>query len=229
MQKLSPDSYAALALPDQFLEDQMQIVEAAWLVEQTKDCATVLDLGYGSGIVCKALHGAGRAVTVIDGAESSAAEVQRAGMQAVWGMFEDAVTPLATYDCVIASFVLEHVADPVALLRRCAEWAPRLIAVVGNANSWHRRLAVKMGLQPELDTLSPRDHAVGHYRVYSPAGICKDLFDAGWKIKTHRGFQFKPLPNAMMMHFDERLIRAMCEIEVAPLEGANIGFVCERK
>ena len=47
-------------------------------------------------------------------------------------MFED-YTPPERFDCVIASFILEHVADPVALLKRIHGWTYRLIVVVGNA------------------------------------------------------------------------------------------------
>lgn len=227
MQKLSPDGYAALALPDQWIEDVMQEQEARWLVDQTTYSPRVLDLGFGSGIVAKALQAAGRDVCVVEGAGHSCNEMAMTGIPFVKSLFEN-YTPHRDFDCVIASFVLEHVADPVELLRRCAQWAPKLLAVVGNAASWHRRLAVKMGMQPLLHTLSPRDHAVGHYRVYDMQTITRDLSLAGWKIVGVKGFMFKPLPNAMMTHFDERLLRAMCEIHIEPRDAANIGFVCER-
>lgn len=228
MQKLSPDGYAALALPDQFIEDAMQTVEARWLIEQTRDAPRILDLGWGSGIVAAALAGAGREVTLVEGSASSIMEAMKfPGIKPVHSMFEN-FAPEEPFDCVIASFVLEHVADPLALLKRARAWAPRLIAVIGNAESWHRRLAVAMGLQPELGTLSARDHAVGHYKVYTVDELCGELIEAGWLPLTERGFMFKPLPNAMMQHFDERLLRAMCEIEIEPREAANVGVVCER-
>ncbi len=227
MQKLSPDAYAALRLPDQHIEDIMQETESRWLVEQTADCPRIVDLGYGSGIVCKALAAAGRDVLVVEGSEQNCIAANNTGIATWHGMFEE-FAPKQPFDCVIASFVLEHVADPVALLKRARDWAPRLIAVVGNAESWHRRLAVLMGLQPELSTLSPRDHAVGHYRVYDAKTIMSDLTAAGWVSEAWKGFQLKVLPNAMMTHFDERLIRAMCEIEIHPWEAANIGIPARR-
>ena len=226
-QKLSPDSYAALALPDQFIEDVIQETEARWLVEQTRDAPRILDLGWGSGIVAKALHAAGRDVMCVEGSKAACKEARDAGIPVIHSLFEN-FKAADDFDCVVASFVLEHVADPVALLKRCREWAPRLIVVVGNANSYHRRLAVAMGLQPRTDTLSARDHAVGHYCVYDRHTIAEQLAEAGWRWMHHRGIMLKPLPNAMMTHFDERLIRAMCEIEIAPQDAANIGIVCER-
>lgn len=231
MQKLHPDKYAdaALTLPDTWIEDTMQhVAEVPWLLAQLADCADVIELGWGSGIVARALGAAGKHVRMVDGAKAACAEAQAcAGVYPVRALFEDYEPPIPV-DCVIASFVLEHVADPVALLKRARSWAPRLIAVIGNAESWHRRLAVQMQLQPRLDTLSPRDHAVGHYCVYDRHSIAAQLGDAGWRIKTMHGMQFKPLPNAMMQHFDERLLRAMCEVAVRPEDAANIGIVCER-
>ena len=226
MQKLAPDRYASLKLEDQWIEDTMQETEARWLLEQTAAAPRVLDLGWGSGIVAKSLYAAGRDVFVVEGAEQNCTDAERLGIPVARSMFED-YRPHRDFDCVIASFVLEHVADPVALLRRMTGWAPKLIAVVGNAASWHRRLAVRMGVQATLDTLSARDHAVGHYRVYDVESIRADLEQSGWHPVKWKGLMFKPLPNAMMMHFDKRLIRAMCEEDVAPAEAANIGVVCE--
>ena len=227
MQKLSPDGYAALALPDQFIEDVMQETEARWLIAQTVDCRRILDLGWGSGIVAKALHAAGRDVCVVEGSAANCKLAREAGIPVVHSLFEK-FDSYRDFDCVIASFILEHVADPVALLKRCREWAPRLIVVVGNANSYHRRLAVAMGLQPRTDTLSARDEAVGHYCVFDRYSIGGLLSDAGWRWMHHRGIMLKPLPNAMMTHFDERLIRAMCEADVEPKDAANIAITAER-
>ena len=202
--------------------------EIPWLIEQTRETPNIIDLGWGSGLVARALGEAGRSVRLVEGSKAACNEArQYKGIDAACAMFED-YTPTYAADVVIASFVLEHVADPVALLKRCAQWAPRLIAVIGNAESWHRRLAVAMGLQPRLDTLSARDEAVGHYCVYDRHSIAAQLSEAGWRIKSMKGIMLKALPNSMMTHFDERLIRAMCEADVEPRDAANIAIVAER-
>ena len=227
VQKLSPSDYATLNLPDQWIEDEMQKVEARWIVEATKGCKRVLDLGWGSGIVAKALKADGREVVLIEGSRDFADEAIKHVDTVIVSMFEEA-SMADEYDCVVASFVLEHVVDPVALLRRCGTWAPKLVAVIGNANSWHRRLAVQMGLQPRLDTLSARDHAVGHYRVYDMQGLRDELRLSGWYPRMWKGLMFKPLPNSMLKDYSPELIRAMCEIELPAHEAANIGVICER-
>ena len=220
-QLLHPEAYAALKLPDQWIEDCMQEYEAAYIVEQTKDCRSVLDLGWGSGLVAHALFNADRGVEVVDGSTEFCQQAWNAGMIAHHSMFED-FQPIGRYDTVIASFILEHVADPVKLLMRARNWADRIIVVVGNANSYHRQLAVKMGLQERLDTLSDRDRLVGHYRVYSLTTIINDLAKSGWMVTRKHGIQFKPLPNSMMTDFDPKLIRAMCEIDVPVECAANL-------
>ena len=226
MQKLPPSEYAKLDLADQWIEDEMQKVETAWIVNAIPHAKKVLELGHGSGIVATALRDAGKEVTIVEGAAEYIGKID--GVQYVHSMFED-FEPIGGYDCVIASFVLEHVADPVALLKRATRWAPILIAVVGNAESWHRRLAVEMGIQPALESLSARDHAVGHYRVYDRKTIHVDLSDGGWDVKYTTGIMFKPLPNSMLVGLDKNLIRAMCEISVSPMQAANIAIYAGRK
>ena len=208
-------------LPDKHIEDEMQQFEAAWILGELEPGSRVLDLGYGSGIIARALVAAGHRVTVVDGAPF---EVE--GATCVVSMFEN-FEPDTKYDAVIASFILEHVDDPVALLKRARQWTEKLIVVCGNAASIHRRLAVKMGLQPSLFTLSARDIAVGHHRVYDIVELMSELGDAGWTVRKTKGLFMKPLPNSMMTGYSVALLRAMNEIELPVEFMANVGMVCE--
>jgi hypothetical protein len=88
----------------------------------------------------------------------------------------------------------------------------RILIIVPNSESIHRRLAVLMNLQPRLDSLGPRDHLVGHQRVYSLNELRSDIEAAGMKLDSTRGFFFKPLPNSMMLEFSPELIDAMNRI-----------------
>jgi 2-polyprenyl-3-methyl-5-hydroxy-6-metoxy-1,4-benzoquinol methylase len=108
--------------------------------------------------------------------------------------------------------VLEHVDDPQAILRLISSWlveTGKIIIVVPNRNSLHRQLAVLMGLQPELDTLSKRDLLVGHQRVYSLEGLEEDIRGAGLRPIESVGFFLKVLPNAMMLDYSRDLLWAM--------------------
>lgn len=225
MQLLEPDQYADLRLKDQHVEDAMQSVEAAYLIERLKGCKTVLDLGWGSGIVASALHHAGFKVTVIEGAEAFCEASKLQGVSVIHARFEE-YTPETAYDAVIASFVLEHVAEPIRLLKRVRGWSRRLLAVVGNANSYHRQFAVQMGLQPRLNSLSWRDKQVGHYRVYDTQSLTTDLISSGWSPIHWHGLMLKPLPNSMLAHLPSDVIKAMCEAKVTYDVAANIVVEC---
>ncbi len=227
MQLVSPEEYAKLELNDQWIEDVMQIYESEWIVSQLNGCKTVLELGYGAGFVTRAMVKSGLHVTTIDGSADFCNKAIEDGADVCLTMFED-YDPAERFDCVIASFVLEHVIDPVALLKKCKQWSDRLIVVIGNANSYHRQLAVKMGLQSSLDSLSERDHKVGHYRVYSYEALQAQLMLSGWDVvpESQQPFQFKPLPNGMMKEFDIKIIKAMNEIEIPWQVAANIGMIC---
>jgi hypothetical protein len=129
---------------------------------------------------------------------------------------------------VLALHIAEHVDDPVALFRLVRGWlAPggAIIVMVPNARSLHRRLAVRMGLQPRLDTLSARDHLVGHQRVYDLAGLRTDLAAAGFTVEEEFGYQLKTVPNSMMGEWPMGLHEALNDIsdELAPDVLANIG------
>ena len=225
MRLLAPDDYSKLNLADQHIERWMQEKECEWLVEQTEGLHAICDLGFGDGLTCRALAKAGHDVTMVDGSIDFCAEASFIpGVQAIHAFFED-YYPAERYDCVIASFVLEHVLDPVRLLRSARRWSDKLIVVVGNANSYHRQIAVKMGLQTHLDDLSARDVTVGHVRVYSLDTIYEDLLAAGWVPSIERGLGFKPLHNAALAKLAPNIAKTMMQMEVDPECAANLFIV----
>lgn len=219
-------------VPDKHIEDLCQQYAATWMLTRLGGARRVLELGVGEGIITQALVADGRTVTVVEGARVLYEEIRerfRGRLDAVHALFEE-FAPCGTFDAVVASHVLEHVDDPVALLKRMRAWLSRdgrLIVVVPNKESLHRRLAVIMGLQPALDTLSPRDHLVGHRRVYSHATLARDLNDAGFQVTEATGFFLKPLANSMMLGYAPELLAAMNEIaaELPKELLANIGVV----
>jgi SAM-dependent methyltransferase len=131
------------------------------------------------------------------------------------GLFEEFETDLQ-FDTIVASHVLEHLVDPVAVLARARQWvAPggRLIAVVPNADSLHRRLGVKLGLLAATDELNDQDVGIGHKRVYRRETLDADLEAAGLSISARGGVFLKPLSNAQMLELgDDRLVEGLYEL-----------------
>lgn len=229
------DYYLAGDVADLPIEELQQAKSVDRLVAHLAGARSVLELGFGTGLVTAALLERGVAVEVVEGSPLLAEEARRRhpGLVVHEGLFED-FAPAAPVDGVLAAHVLEHVDDPRALAAHLATWlAPggRLVAVVPNAESLHRRLAVRMGLQPELDTLSDRDHLVGHQRVYTTAGLAADLEAAGLVVEAELGWFLKVVPNSMMLDWPAGLLEALNDVsaELDPRLLANIAVVARKE
>ena len=174
----------------------------------------------------------GHRVTLLEGAQSLVEKVREEygdRVQIHHSLFEEFETE-GTFDYVIATYVLEHVDDPVSV-KSWLKPSGRLVVIVPNKESLHRQLAVRMNLQPATDTLSDRDKKVGHQRVYSFETLAKDLDQAGFEMVERKGFFLKVLPNSMMLDFSENLIKALNEVAdlVSDHLLANIGAVAKLK
>lgn len=114
--------------------------------------------------------------------------------QALFEEFE----PADRYDAIFLMHILEHLVDPVAVIRRAGEWlspSGRLLLVVPNANAASRQIAVKMGVLPHRAALSAADVKHGHRRMYFFDTLQRDVLDAGLKVVHSGGVLFKPLAN----------------------------------
>lgn len=135
------------------------------------------------------------------------------------------------YNTVLASFVLEHVEDPVQVLRQASGWIKvngKIIILVPHAGSFHRRLGLAMGVQKKLTDLSPADQKIGHRRVYTLEGLEKDIIRAGLKIRRKKGLFVKFLPQGMMTHFSPQLLAGLAKMgQDIPIEySASVAYEC---
>lgn len=194
----------------------------------------VLELGCGDGDWTPRMIDIFGHSYVLDASSKLLAHVEAANPGKVTlfnSLFEEFTPPGGLkFNTVVATHVLEHVDDPVRVLRRCREWlAPDgvVLVVVPNATSIHRQLAVMMGIQGTVYDFSPRDHEVGHQRVYDMPKMRADIASAGFEIVFERGLFLKILPNGMMTEFPDALIKALVDIsDGMPAEWmANIAFV----
>ena len=203
-------------VPDKFIEDICQQHCCDWLQTLIAPSDRVIELGYGEGITLSRLAPRAGHYTVVEGAQSlvDLMREKHPEVDAAHALFE-AYRPQEPCDKLLALHVLEHVDEPVTLLRHLRHWLRsegELVVVVPNRDSLHRQLAVLMGLQPALDTLSARDHVVGHQRVYDLASLEADLLDAGFEPFDRRGFFLKTLPNGMMLDHSPALVQALNQL-----------------
>lgn len=116
----------------------------------------------------------------------------------VHARFEEVQLP-RRYDNIVLTHVLEHLDDPVGLLRRInEEWlAPggRLFLVCPNANAPSRQIAVKMGLIEYNAAVTPAEREHGHRITYSLDTLERDAVRAGLAVRQRSGIFFKALAN----------------------------------
>ena len=179
-------------------------------------------------------------VTVVEGsAELVAAASGRLGRRArfVHGTFESVDLP-GGYDAIFLIHTLEHLDDPVAVLRRVNGWLAdrgRLFVVVPNANAASRQIAVQMGLIRFNDAVADDERVHGHRKTYRLDTLEREALDAGLRVVWSGGVFFKPLAN---YQFDKLMGGDVISAEY--LEGcyrlgmhypdlcASIWVVCER-
>lgn len=109
------------------------------------------------------------------------------------------------FDTVTMLDLLEHVVDPIALLKKAASFLNDdgvLVIHVPNAQAINRRLAVLMGTLESCEELSPFDiNVAGHRRSYSLATLTKDIEAAGLKCEKTGGIFYKILSTPQMDWF----------------------------
>ena len=116
----------------------------------------------------------------------------------VHSRFETVTLP-RRYDNIVLTHVLEHLDDPVGVLRRVNdEWlAPggRFFLVCPNANAPSRQIAVKMGLISHNAAVTPAEDEHGHRITYSLDTLERDAVAAGLRVAHRSGIFFKALAN----------------------------------
>ncbi|MBK6594431.1 MAG: class I SAM-dependent methyltransferase [Burkholderiales bacterium] len=113
-------------------------------------------------------------------------------------LFEQATLP-KRYSNIVLTHVLEHLDDPVLVLKRInGEWLAdggRLFLVCPNANAPSRQIAVKMGLISHNAAVTPAEAEHGHRCTYSLDTLQRDAVAAGLKVVYRSGIFFKALAN----------------------------------
>lgn len=167
---------------------------------------TLLDLACGEGIMTEYFVSK---FTKVVGVDAASIHLEKAKLRLPQVEFhhcliEDFETP-EKFDNVFLLMILEHVQDPVQILKKAASFLKpngNLIVHVPNANAINRRLAVKMGTLLTTEELSPFDiNIVGHRRSYTLDSLKLDIENAGLKPLKSGGVFYKMLSTAQMDWF----------------------------
>jgi 2-polyprenyl-3-methyl-5-hydroxy-6-metoxy-1,4-benzoquinol methylase len=162
---------------------------------------SVLELGSFQGDFTRRLCACFDDVTCVEASSEAIAVArdrlgERAGL--IQGGFENVSLP-RRYDNIVMTHVLEHLDDPVGVLKRVnTEWlAPggRFFLACPNANAPSRQIAVKMGVISHNAAVTPAEAAHGHRCTYALDTLERDAVAAGLKVIHRSGIFFKALAN----------------------------------
>ncbi len=174
----------------------------------------VIETGCATGLLTERLARHFEKYVVVDGSQTYIEAARRMVPNHVdfrLSLFEE-FEPGEKFNNIIMGQMLEHVADPIALLRRAQTWLAgdgTIHITVPNATSLHRRIGKRKGLIKNLDELNERDLRLGHRRVYSFASLRQDAEQAGLRVIRREGIFLKPLSNAQVESWPAWLLRTL--------------------
>lgn len=180
-------------------------------------------------------------VTCVEAASDAIAQAKRDlgdRVTLINSLFESVELP-RRYDNIVLTHVLEHLDDPIRVLRRVnEEWLAdggRFFLVCPNANAPSRQIAVKMGLISHNAAVTPAEAEHGHRCTYTLDTLERDAVDAGLRVVHRSGIFFKAFANFQWDRIlqtdivsDEYLEGCYKLGQVYPDLCASIFLMCER-
>lgn len=183
----------------------------------------LLELGIGHGFTTDRFSRYFSQHVVVDGSESVIEQFRQqypdCKATVVQSYFEEFEAE-ERFDVLVLGFILEHVADPLAVLRKYKSLLKpggRCFVAVPNGESLHRRLGHSAGLLDDLMKLGQGDLELGHERLYSVKSLSDDLEKTGYQVIRREGIFLKPFTSAQLqsLHLDQKIIEALCEAGIA--------------
>jgi 2-polyprenyl-3-methyl-5-hydroxy-6-metoxy-1,4-benzoquinol methylase len=159
-----------------------------------------LELGCYQGNFTKLLSQRFASVAVVDAAAeciAAASAIVAGTVDFHHATFEE-FEPATRYDNIFLIHTLEHLDDPVAVLRRIKGWLSehgRLFVATPNARAASRQIAVNMGLIRHAAAVTAVETAHGHRVTYSMDTLVADIREAGLTPVIRGGVFFKGLAN----------------------------------
>jgi len=201
---------------------------------------SMLELGSYKGNFTRRLMAHSADITCVEASDTAIREAQEGLPSLTYfnALFEQVQLP-RRYDNIVMTHVLEHLDDPIAVLRRVNdEWLAdggRFFLACPNANAPSRQIAVKMGLIDHNAAVTAAEAEHGHRCTYALDTLERDAAKAGLRVSFRSGIFFKALANFQW----DRLLQTDI-ISPLYLEGcyqlgqlypdlcASIFLVCER-
>lgn len=188
----------------------------------TQRRGSLLELGLGHGYATSSLAGNFDRHVVLDGSPSV--------IQNFRGRYPDCTVEITEtyfesfdtterFDTIIMGFILEHVEDPLALVRQYRKFLSPggdLFFCVPNAEALNRRVGHAAGMLADMFSLSENDRLLGHLRYFSVDSVKELILASGLDHVTLEGIFLKPITTQQLLSLklDPRIIPALCEVGI---------------
>jgi len=192
------------------------------VLHHTDAACSLLELGLGHGYTTNIFSRRFERHVVLEGSPAVIANFRNKHLDCTAQIIETWFETFSTeerFDVIVMGFILEHVDDPLLILRRFRQFlAPggRMFLAVPNAEVLNRRLGQLAGLLDDVTTLSENDHLLGHQRYYSVATLSADVTQAGCVVDRLEGIYLKPFTSSQIvsLQLDRSLIDALCTVGI---------------
>jgi 2-polyprenyl-3-methyl-5-hydroxy-6-metoxy-1,4-benzoquinol methylase len=154
------------------------------ILSKCRGAGTILDVGCSAGTLAREMVAAGAVVDGVEVDPDAAREASRFCRQVVVGDFSagEIDLPKQAYDVVLLADVIEHLADPVAALRRLRPLVGAggfLLVSTPNIANWSMRLLHLAGRWEYTDRgLMDRTHL----RFFTRRTLIRALEEAGYRV-----------------------------------------------
>lgn len=192
------------------------------ILELARSRQSLLELGLGHGFTSRIFSKEIREHVVLEGSSAVIRNFHErhpgSGATILETMFEEFETD-RRYDVIVLGFVLEHVDDPVLILKKYAGFlneGGQMFVAVPNALSMNRRLGHHAGFLDDMYTLSRNDLDLGHKRLYSQERLRAEMEEAGLVVERVEGIYLKPFTTEQILSLDldERVIDGLCRLGI---------------
>jgi 2-polyprenyl-3-methyl-5-hydroxy-6-metoxy-1,4-benzoquinol methylase len=177
---------------------QRRLHKVAALLDQTPAASRILDVGCSRGQFVAFAHDCGFTAEGVEPAPDIAAAARATGLKVHTGLLEEQKFPDASFDTLTLFEVVEHLREPLPLLRECRRvLKPRGILLIstGNAASW---TVAAMGARWDYFHIEKDG---GHVSFFNPRSMERLAANTGFavehietaRVKFHEKGEVAPL------------------------------------